>query len=660
MAARSEEEEEKLRENFYKSNALFVDIVAKTKRALVEHHLASARTTLPDFLNKNQHKLLHMCYENKLCSQCENVNPPRKTKHGLSSKQLETMFNKLGPSAKKTDDNVLEFCCFVAKENVTVDDLDITMLRVLLLNFCLETFWANCLSNNGKTLYDLLTEHKHDLYHLLPRRESCCCCDGNYALPGTSNEINEKQWYGLFPVKSMPPCAKTIFHDKPDDMNICVRKPRRTITPEDLFKMGLSSLILSRYCTLKKAIERLNDERNNVYAHAVREFLEDNEFDAILKRTSIEILTVAKVCNKEKETLDILEKLRNSPLNITEAERNRTFAVHELANNLEFREQILQAFQKYSKLTGKSISSIKEDIKYIRERVDSRYKKMFKMLNYGFQLILKSGHFRAGQFKSKANKMLDKNDPVLSYDIHAHTFQTTIQSEEYRETEEDTDTEDEEEENQFICCRCKNEFKSLDKFVRHRSKKCRKQIAGNGCGQTNLGEKNNLAKMTLSSKNSNMMHQVRQKSKEGGTSEVEILFDEKGCLILWMELASDLFESTDFFLDGIDKIFNKLFTNNLQEETEPIIVSLFITMVDGNEVKTYTEEDRLICGKCENVHASLNDFLRHGNKKCKCSFDIAKKTRKPTTKKVRFLSQYIIAISKSKIAIRSKMLEHQN
>lgn len=385
MAKRNEEE--KLRMNFYKSNTLFVDIVANTKRALLEHHIESAKTTFPKFIDQHQHELLHMYYGKKFCSQHNTLCPLRYSKIVLNVNQIEIMFTKLGTLDNRTDEHDVDFR-FITNENVSVNDLDITLLHFLLVNFCSDTLWANCLSDNSITLYDLLTEHKHDLYHLWKTEEHCCCCEGNFALPRTRNEISKTDWCALYPKENTPPCANVTFHGKPDDIHVCVRQPERTITPKDLHKMRLSShnkclssLILNRYCSLKKAIDKLLAARNIDYAHAVKGYLYDKEFDTILESTSINIFTIAKVCNKENETRDMLKNLTNNPLNISEAERKRTSVLHELETNQELREECLQEFKKNSQMTGESNSNIAEDIRYIRERVDSRYKKMFKMLS---------------------------------------------------------------------------------------------------------------------------------------------------------------------------------------------------------------------------------------------------------------------------------------
>lgn len=329
MATRSEKE--KLRMNFYKSNTLFVDIVANTKRALLEHHIASVKTTLPKFIDQHQHELLHMCFGNK-------------SKKVLDVTQLEIMFTKLDTLDNSTDKVNFRF---ITKQNLSVNDLDITLLRILLVNFCSETLWANCLSDSI-TLYNLLTEHKHDLYHLWKWDELCCCCNGNVVLQRKHCKISKEDWCALYPKENTPPCANCSCHGKPDDIHVCVRRPEKDITPEHLHSTRLSSLILNRYCSLKKAIENLSTGRNNDYAHAVRGYLYDKEFDTILDRTSLDIFTIAKVCNKENETSDMLEDLINNPLDITEAERNRTFVLHELETNQEFREVIINKFWKFN------------------------------------------------------------------------------------------------------------------------------------------------------------------------------------------------------------------------------------------------------------------------------------------------------------------------
>ncbi|XP_076111634.1 uncharacterized protein LOC143079894 [Mytilus galloprovincialis] len=620
MATRSEEEKRRI--NFYKIVTLFVDIVANTKRALLEHHLASARTTLPTFIDQHKHELLHMCYGNKLCTQ-RNPRCTLRKMNGFNETLLEKMFTKLDTLYNRRDEHNVDVR-FITKENVSVNDLDITILRILLVNFCSETLWANCLSDNSITLYDLLTEHKHDLYHLW-ESDDCCCCDGNYALPSTPNKIMKKDWCALYPKENTPPCANAIFFGKADDIRVCVRKPERTITPKDLHTMRLSSLILNRYCSLTKAIEKLAKSRNNVFAHAVKAEMEDKEFDTIFNKTYKDILTIAKVCNKENETRDMLIALKNNPLTISESQRNiyRTLVLNEL-ENLEFLEEILQEFQKCSQMTGKSINSIAEDIRYIRECVDSRYKKMFEMLrSIGCELTLNWGIYQAGDFKREANTQLDRNDPP-----------TKLQS------KKDTDTVDDrkEEKDLFICGGCQTKYRNLNTFFEHikdESKPCRKQTAGNESGGKQVDGQHNTVRLTVSILNNKKKNNEEiPRPDEVSTEDAKVYLITTGSLILWIELATRLFESTDSFLEGIDQLLTNLFAKSVQEETEPISVRLFLTMVDIHDVSTYTKEDKLICGVCEKVHGTMYDFLRHKNKICKGSFDMDLETRMYTSKKV--------------------------
>lgn len=119
-----------------------------------------------------------------------------------------------------------------------------------------------------------------------------------------------------------------------------------------------------------------------------------------------------------------------------------------------------------------------------------------------------------------------------------------------------------------------------------------------------IGQKN-IAKVKMSSPNNEILHEASQRSNNGSTKNIEILSAKTGSLILWIELAPILFESTDNFLEGIDQLLTNLFANSSEEDTEPIRISIFITMVQGNDGKQSTS----ICiYKCFCKILKMTDF----------------------------------------------------
>jgi hypothetical protein len=77
-----------------------------------------------------------------------------------------------------------------AISGITVDDLEVTLVRRLLGNLCPDLF----MGDGCKTLQDFLKKNQHDIYHLFKFNQRCCQCSHDYKFPVTKELLQEDQY----------------------------------------------------------------------------------------------------------------------------------------------------------------------------------------------------------------------------------------------------------------------------------------------------------------------------------------------------------------------------------------------------------------------------------------------------------------------------------
>lgn len=170
---------QKERENFYRIATVIVDHGTESLSAVLDNDLSTTSITFEDFINIHYHEIYHLCYNRIPCCQCTGrgrlvqANPNRIMYPG----QLDVLLDKSGPTMLGHNPNLSrtsQHCCRPAKKYLAIANLDITLLRCLLVNFA-----NNCQTNSTlKQDVEDLVKYRNTLYG---HAQEAKCSDSEYA-----------------------------------------------------------------------------------------------------------------------------------------------------------------------------------------------------------------------------------------------------------------------------------------------------------------------------------------------------------------------------------------------------------------------------------------------------------------------------------------------
>ncbi|CAC5380029.1 unnamed protein product [Mytilus coruscus] len=297
----------KEKDNYARSSLLVVQYTKDGLADLIEHNLKlTGHSSFQEFINYYQHDLYHLCYNQVSCCQCSrNYKLPKEQL--IHPKQLEVLFDKSG--LKKSSHNSFrlgDYCCCLAKQNLSTSVLDVTLASCLLFNFCEDVFWYSCLDLQTPTLEEFLNQNKHTLYHLYDISRRCCQCPPSYRFPSEKVLIDEPHWKDLFG-KEIMAC---IRHKKRPigKRNICTVSSTAGILVSHL-DSSISKILLENCCSLWKTIEKRILIRDTLFADVDEAKLPENIYITYKARLEYGITVMARVCNKERE---VTEKLKTA------------------------------------------------------------------------------------------------------------------------------------------------------------------------------------------------------------------------------------------------------------------------------------------------------------------------------------------------------------
>ena len=325
---------DKEKENFYRIITLIMDQGTKAKRELLKCYLATENITLQYFLSMHLHTLYHLYYNTKKCCKCiKNYKLPQK--RILNLVQLEILFDRkpTRPSGGSSlQCNTSGFCCcqVTTKSTLTVDQLDFTLTRCLLINCCENLFWDVSLA--GSTLEFFLNNQRHDIFHLWQTQQSCCHCHKDYNPPGQGQMIKDKQWLSLFSVTSLqnkcPACGSLG--------NACCVKAIAGISLNSILSdESLRITLLKTFCPLRQDIDKLADFRNKVYGHALEVSITDEEYEDKWLKIKACLIALVRQCGSETEQRfqDNIEHIRTGPIEGTRYLQYHTDMLREIKEN---------------------------------------------------------------------------------------------------------------------------------------------------------------------------------------------------------------------------------------------------------------------------------------------------------------------------------------
>ncbi|XP_052076914.1 uncharacterized protein LOC127714937 isoform X2 [Mytilus californianus] len=302
-----------LRNNFYRIATLIIDHGADVMRSLLDQFIKKKyNISLKDFVAKNQHELYHQ-FNNGICCQCSK-HYHRPYKQVISSWQMDTLFETNGPKLLcHKPSSKCEYCCSTVKQNLQINDLDITLLNFFLVTYFEEEFWRNCLTD-GLSFHDFLNINKHDIFHLVQLNVPCCLCMNNpdytVMVATGKDRLNDVEWEAMFATTDQYSAhSKTCV----DHRNPCSVSATIGINPSSLNGRARMT-ILSKFCIMMKHIDQLVHARNTVFAHAIKGELTDDNFREFWVEIENSILYLAKITNTDLElTQRILELREFSP-----------------------------------------------------------------------------------------------------------------------------------------------------------------------------------------------------------------------------------------------------------------------------------------------------------------------------------------------------------
>ncbi|CAC5382292.1 unnamed protein product [Mytilus coruscus] len=298
-----------LRNNFYRIATLIIDHGADVMRSLLDQFIQKKYISLKDFVSKNQHELYHQ-FTNDICCQCSKYYQ-RPYKQVISSWQMDTLFETNGSkfSCHKPISKC-EYCCSTVKQNLQINNLDITLLKFFLVTYFEEEFWQNCLTD-GLSFHDFLNSNKHDIFHLVQLNVPCCLCilnnpDYTVMVATGKERLNKVQWEAMFATTDQYSAhSETCV----DDRNPCSVSATIGISLSSL-NGRTRMIILSKFCIMMKHIDQLVHARNTVFAHAIKGELTDDNFKEFWEEIENSILYLAKITNKDLEIKQRILELR--------------------------------------------------------------------------------------------------------------------------------------------------------------------------------------------------------------------------------------------------------------------------------------------------------------------------------------------------------------
>ena len=279
---------------------------------LMLQYLNRTKITLPDLINKHQHEIFHH-FTDQRCCMCTTT--PSKCRYVIRREQLMELFDT-SPSAKRlTGHNYgslqRSMCCCLAKP-IVVENLDFTLLKYLMINFCGDEFWFCFLEKYENNFEKFLSEEKHKLFHLWKLNVACCECRTGYPCPDES--IIEMHQFKKMYVKIPTKCRNE---------DACRYKPERGLTFKELKRRDkvLFTSLTNYFCNVRKAIEAISNIRNRIIANVKIMDMSKNEFESLWKIMKDSLLEIAISTQSEMEITQRIQQCARRDLDIGRFQR---------------------------------------------------------------------------------------------------------------------------------------------------------------------------------------------------------------------------------------------------------------------------------------------------------------------------------------------------
>lgn len=303
----------KQKRNFYRICTLIIDHAADAMRCLLHHFIQKTyRIPFKDFVINHNHEIYHKFNITSCCQCTTSCRLP--CKQVLSSVQMEMLFDKSAPKLScHRQSSQYEFCCSKVKQNLLINDIDITVLKFFLVTFFEDEFWQNCLTG-GVLFYEFLNQNQHDIYHLVHQNMPCCLCiknpEYNIRVPTGNAKLTNVQWMTMFNTDN-PHCLQN--NPCGDKTSPCSVSATKGIMPSSLDHRA-RMLILSKFCIMMKHIDQIVNARNSAFAHARKGEISDENFEILWAEIESSIIYLSHVTSTDRERKRCILNLREKSL----------------------------------------------------------------------------------------------------------------------------------------------------------------------------------------------------------------------------------------------------------------------------------------------------------------------------------------------------------
>lgn len=287
-------------------------------RALMTYYLSNNNLTFQEFIDRNQHEIYHLSSNNKCC-QCQGESFVR-GKTPISPSQMEILFNTDSQvtrnSNKRKHNHVYskkDKCCCYAKEGICVDGLDITLLNILLVQFCDLFFWTCFLNDEHVCSFgEFLRKRQHELFHLWEPRVTCCECNehkNTYKRPKVSM-ISRQEFESLYTFNRKVKKSGCNLDDT------CSYSARKEISQNGIKDNKLFQTMKTCLCPYRIAIRGIVETRNKCFHNTE---ITEKDYNAMMETLKNNILKIEIITNSQLWTekgINILRTKLENEVNV--------------------------------------------------------------------------------------------------------------------------------------------------------------------------------------------------------------------------------------------------------------------------------------------------------------------------------------------------------
>ena len=305
------------KDNYIRILYLVFETAPYALRRLMLQYLNRTKITLSDLINKHQHEIYHYFTVEKCCI-C--IATPSKCRFVIKKDQLMKLFDT---SKRLTGHTNGPLCCCLANP-IVVENLDFTLLRFLIINFCGDEFWICFLEKYKNDFEKFLSDEKHKLFHLWKLNVTCCECRTGYSRPDKSI-IKQHQFKNMY----------VTIPSKCGNEDTCIFKPEHGLTFKELKRRDkvLFTSLTNYFCNVQKAIEEISNIRNNRIAHAKSIDISKNEFESLWKLMEDSLLEIAASTQSVTEITLRIQQCATRDLDIGMGQRWMRELLHEQSLN---------------------------------------------------------------------------------------------------------------------------------------------------------------------------------------------------------------------------------------------------------------------------------------------------------------------------------------